>query len=159
RERRERLMSAGGRNIAFHVTSVVAVIAALAGAITLASSRKRAEAEEVSSRAAELALGPRVEVGKVELSPPGRTVTITGEAKPFRQATIYAKVSGYLKSVHADKGDHVKANEILGVVEAPETENDVASKKADLAIKKLTNQRNKSLVENGILSQQELERS
>src|SRR5262249_9448856 len=72
---------------------------------------------------------------------------------------LYAKVSGYLKVVRVEKGDHVKEGELLGVIESPETEHDVASKKADLAVKKLTDKRYKSLAESGIVSEQDRDRA
>jgi len=39
----------------------------------------------------------------------------------FQQPTLYAKVSGYLKSIAVDKGDKVAAGAILARIEIPET--------------------------------------
>jgi membrane fusion protein (multidrug efflux system) len=49
-----------------------------------------------------------------------RYVTLPGEIKPYQQATLYAKVAGYLKSINVDKGDQVKAGLPLAEIEVPE---------------------------------------
>lgn len=49
-----------------------------------------------------------------------RFVTLPGNIKPNQQATLYAKVPGYLKSLNVDKGDRVTAGQTLGEIEVPE---------------------------------------
>ena len=43
-----------------------------------------------------------------------RFVTLPGTVKANQQATLYAKVPGYLKSLVVDKGDTVKEDQALG---------------------------------------------
>src|SRR5689334_6227971 len=49
-----------------------------------------------------------------------RNVTLPGEIKAFQQATLYAKVTGYLKTIAVDKGDPVKEGALLAEIEVPE---------------------------------------
>src|SRR5262249_15467518 len=42
------------------------------------------------------------------------------EIKPYQEATLYAKVAGYLKTISVDKGDQVKAGALLAEIEVPE---------------------------------------
>src|SRR5258708_38163511 len=49
-----------------------------------------------------------------------RFVTLPGEIKPYQQATLYAKVPGYLKTITVDKGDHVTEGKLLVEIEVPE---------------------------------------
>ncbi len=49
-----------------------------------------------------------------------RYVTLPGEIKPYQQATLYAKVAGYLKSIAVDKGDVVQEGAVLAEIEVPE---------------------------------------
>jgi membrane fusion protein, multidrug efflux system len=49
-----------------------------------------------------------------------RFVTLPGTIKANQQATLYAKVGGYLTSLTVDKGDAVKAGQALGEIEVPE---------------------------------------
>ncbi len=49
-----------------------------------------------------------------------RFVVLPGTLKANQQATLYAKVPGYLKSITVDKGDRVTAGQSLGEIEVPE---------------------------------------
>jgi len=140
-------------------TGGIVVGAMLAASLLLGSSRKRAEAEEADQRKTTQQKGVLVQVATVDTASPTRSVTLTGDVRPFREATLYAKVSGYLKMVAVDKGDAVHEGEVLGVIEAPEVEQQVASKRADLDIKKLTDQRYSNLAKTGLVSQQDRDRA
>jgi membrane fusion protein (multidrug efflux system) len=49
-----------------------------------------------------------------------RFVTLPGDVKAYQQATLYAKVAGYLKTITVDKGDQVKEGALLAEIEVPE---------------------------------------
>src|SRR6266403_2602244 len=53
----------------------------------------------------------------------------------FEEADLFAKVSGYLSDVRVDIGDHVKAGEVLAVIDVPEMEQELAETKAQLESK------------------------
>jgi membrane fusion protein (multidrug efflux system) len=44
----------------------------------------------------------------------------SGNVVPYQSATLYAKVAGYLKRITVDKGDHVRAGQLIAEVEVPE---------------------------------------
>ena len=67
-----------------------------------------------------------------------RTLTLPGNVSPWLQATLYAKVPGYLKSMNADKGDVVKKGQLLAVLDAPEVEQLFQQADADYQIKQVT---------------------
>src|SRR5882672_8881037 len=52
-------------------------------------------------------------VARAERHNVGNTLTIAGEFKPFQDVNIHAKVAGYIKVIHVDVGDHVKAGQTL----------------------------------------------
>src|SRR5436190_6590662 len=62
-----------------------------------------------------------------------RYVTLPGSIRANQQATLYAKVPGYLKSIAVDKGDKVQLGQALGEIEAPELVAELARYKAELA--------------------------
>jgi membrane fusion protein, multidrug efflux system len=70
-----------------------------------------------------------------------RTLALPGNVSPWLQATLYAKVPGYLKSMHADKGDVVKKRQLLAVLDAPEVEQLFQQADADYQIKQVTFER------------------
>ena len=61
-----------------------------------------------------------------------RSITLPAQVIPFQQATLYAKVSGYLKSIAVDKGDKVTAGSVLARIEIPELVAARARQEADL---------------------------
>lgn len=59
-----------------------------------------------------------------------RFVTLPGTIKANQQATLYAKVPGYLKSIKVDIGDTVKAGQLLAELEVPELNADLVRAKS-----------------------------
>jgi membrane fusion protein, multidrug efflux system len=137
--------------------AVVAVVALIAWRIV--RGKAAATSQEAAQRQQNVAAGPRVLVGKVRNLPPGRRLTLPGEVRPWRQATIFAKVSGYVKQMLVDKGDGVREGQLLATLESPETDQQVLSAKADLATKKIIAERYDKLAPQGVVSQQELDQA
>jgi len=59
-------------------------------------------------------------VARAERHGVGNTLTIAGEFKPFQDVDVHAKVAGYIKVIHVDVGDHVRAGQTLAILEIPE---------------------------------------
>jgi len=70
------------------------------------------------------ASGPSVTVGvtKVVRESLGRQITLSSELVPFQEIDVYAKESGYVKKLFVDYGTHVKAGQVMAVLEIPELE-------------------------------------
>lgn len=83
----------------------------------------------------------QVQVLKVQQRDISQTLTLPANISPWYQATLYGKVSGYLKWIGFDKGDWVKKGELLAVIDAPEIEDQYQQAEADHSIKKLTAER------------------
>src|SRR5438876_4776146 len=66
-----------------------------------------------------------------------RNITLPGEIKPYQQATLYAKVAGYLKTITVDKGDRVKEGDLIADIEVPEMLADLARYKAEVTVAEL----------------------
>lgn len=140
-----------------HVAGVVLLGAAAVTAFSMASSRRHAEARELKARAAAVQAGVKVMVAKTRSALPTRSLVLQGDVRGFRQATVYAKVSGYLKTLRVDRGDLVQANDILGIIESPETAQQEFSARAELLLRKQTERRVRNLVPSGVVSQQDLD--
>jgi len=63
-----------------------------------------------------------------------RFVTIPGTLRANQQVTLHAKVAGYLKSIAVDKGDTVRAGQLLAEIELPEVVAERAKHEAELKI-------------------------
>lgn len=63
-----------------------------------------------------------------------RSITLPGTVAAWQQATLYAKVGGYLKTITVDKGDEVKAGDLLADIEVPELLADRAKARAEVEV-------------------------
>ncbi|HTY17802.1 MAG TPA: efflux RND transporter periplasmic adaptor subunit [Myxococcota bacterium] len=88
-------------------------------------------------RAAAIAAAARPVVGVTTPHPaPSTDLTLPGTTLPFQQATIYARVDGYLERRLVDIGDLVKTGQLLAVISAPEIDQQLAQAQADLVRQK-----------------------
>ncbi len=58
--------------------------------------------------------------------------TLTAEFMPYQEVSVHAKVAGYVQSISVDIGDHVKAGQVLAVLEIPELNDDLKKATAEL---------------------------
>ncbi|WP_348529548.1 efflux RND transporter periplasmic adaptor subunit [Nitrosospira sp. NRS527] len=61
------------------------------------------------------------------------TLDLPGRLEAFSNASLYARVSGYLKSWKVDIGKPVKAGQLLAEIETPDLDQQLLQAKADLA--------------------------
>jgi RND family efflux transporter MFP subunit len=112
----------------------VALAALLAAIAVTLSSCSGKDSEHVQ------ASGPAATVGvtKVTRKSLGRQITLSSELVPFQEIDVYAKESGYVKKLDVDYGTHVKAGQVMAVLEIPELEAQLQEDEAE--IKNATNQ-------------------
>jgi len=70
-----------------------------------------------------------------------RSITLPGNVLAYQQATLYAKVAGYVKTVAVDKGDNVKEGASLADIEVPELIADRSKYEAELKVAQLDYER------------------
>lgn len=137
------------------ITASAVVVGALALAALFAWRKSHAAAAETTQRQADAAQGTVVRTATAVASAPSHHLSLLAEARPFASVTLYAKVSGYLKWIGVDKGDHVKADQVIAIVESPETDAAWAAAQADYTQKALTASRLKALLDRKFASQEE----
>jgi membrane fusion protein (multidrug efflux system) len=117
--------------------AVAGILFVAAAALVLWQGRE----ETTSSPPAKPAAQPGIQSVQV-MKPLRRTMShvlaLPANVSPWYQATIYAKVPGYLKWIGVDKGDRVKHGQLLAVIDAPEIRDQFEQAQSDHAIKKLT---------------------
>jgi len=106
--------------------------------------------EDPTSKAQRPPLQPDTQPVEVQVTKPIRrdlayTVKLPANIAPLYQTTLYAKVSGYLKWIGPDKGDHVKKGQVVSIIDAPEIEEQYLQAAADYKIKKITFERLKNV--------------
>lgn len=146
-----------GGSLRLGAVLVLLAVAALAVALVVLHFRSLSSARTDLNQAT--AKGPVVQVVEASTASALRTVTVQATVTPYSQATLYAKVSGYLSKVLVDKGDAVKAGQLLATIESQETEAQYNSARADLANKQRIAQRYDQLLRQGAIAPQQAEQS
>jgi len=126
--------SSGIRQPSGWKVKLCAAISVLAIALpTLTSSCSSADRHVQAS-------GPNLTVGitKVIKKSLGRDITLSSELVPFQEIDVYAKEAGYVKKLLVDYGSHVKAGQVMAVLEIPELEAQLQEDEAE--IKNASNQ-------------------
>ena len=136
-------------------TAALLLIVALATAGLLAWRRSHAAADESARREGAAAAGPVVRAATAVPSAASHHLVLLAEARPYASVTLYAKVSGYLKWIGVDKGDRVKADAVVAIIESPETDAAWSAANADHTQKALTASRLKQLLDRKFASQEE----
>jgi RND family efflux transporter MFP subunit len=142
-------------NSGFRRGAVLVLVAAAILAVALVALHFTGLSSARSDLHQATAKGPLVQVVEAGAAPALREVTVLASVTPYQQATLYAKVSGYLSKVLVDKGDAVKTGQLLATIESQETEAQYNSARADLANKQRIAQRYDQLLrQNAIAAQQ-----
>ncbi len=90
---------------------------------------------------AEDAAPPTVSVVHAARGDVTRVITLPGDVAAFNQSTLYAKVTGYLKSIAVDKGDWVKKGQPIAEIEVPELQQKLKRARASLTVRRVTYER------------------
>jgi len=108
------------------IFSVLAVLV-VTGAVNLSSCSGSGEKHVQAS-------GPTMTVGvtKVVKKSLGRQITLSSELVPFQEIDVYAKESGYVKKLTVDYGSHVKAGQVMAILEIPELEAQLQEDQAEI---------------------------
>ncbi len=141
---------------------VLLLLLALSGALSLHS---HSEQRDQTSQAVS-AGGHSVRVVKPSLSPESFNFGLPGAAEPLTQATLYARVNGYLKNRKVDIGDRVKEGELLAEIDAPDLDAQLNQARAQAeqnraaqGIAQVTYDREKKLLDQKVVSQQEFDQA
>jgi multidrug efflux pump subunit AcrA (membrane-fusion protein) len=143
---------------------LIAAIVALAAIGVLAvgiGSRVRAE---TNLRAMTKQLAVRsVSVVTPKQTAPSQEITLPGNVQPFVTSPIYARTDGYLEKWYFDIGAHVKAGDLLAVIQTPEVDEQLAQARSTLAtaqanlqLAQITRDRYQSLLTKHAVAQQDV---
>src|SRR5258705_1631489 len=111
----------------------VLVVVGVGAASIVADWHLAASPSPVNSKRAESPL--RVEVVRPHRATVAQRLQTNATLEAFEEADLFAKVSGYLSDVRVDIGDHVKAGQVLAVIDVPEMKQELAEAKAELESK------------------------
>jgi len=75
---------------------------------------------------------PAVAAAKATLQNLSHQIVLTAEFIPFQEVDVMAKVSGYVKEIRVDVGDHVRQGQALATIEVPEMQDDMTRAQATI---------------------------
>src|SRR3977135_453111 len=107
---------------------VLVVVAGVGAAGIVADWHLAASPSPVNSTKADSP--PRVDVVHPRRATVAEHLQTNASLEAFEEADLFAKVSGYLSDVRVDIGDHVKAGQVLAVIDVPEMKQELAEAKA-----------------------------
>jgi RND family efflux transporter MFP subunit len=73
-----------------------------------------------------------VAVALVKRAAIANSLSLSGAFRPYQEVDVHAKVAGYIRQIYVDVGDHVKAGQVLAILEVPELNAQVAGARADI---------------------------
>lgn len=93
---------------------------------------------------------------------PSAALPLPAEIKPWAEAPIFARATGYLKRLHVDIGTHIEAGQLLAEIDTPELNQELERSRAQLAqaeaaleLSKITAARWANLLKTASVSEQE----
>jgi membrane fusion protein, multidrug efflux system len=133
----------------------IAVVGIFCASVGFVFARQGLLARQTGNLAAEAALGPRVLVVPLSSASTPLTIQFPASVHGYIETPVYAKVAGYMKTIAVDKGDHVRKGEVIAVIESPETDKQVADALANYRLQLVTDRRDRYLLVNQVIAQQE----
>ncbi|MBE7157497.1 MAG: efflux RND transporter periplasmic adaptor subunit [Rhodospirillales bacterium] len=145
--------------------SIVVLVGALViGFIVVIGITRRAKADTELQRNTDVASVPTVAVQEAKLIGGAQEVVIPGNMQAFIDTPIWARASGYLKTWYVDIGAHVKAGQMLGLIESPETDQQaqqareaLTTAQANLKLAELTAERYNNLFKTDSVAKQDVD--
>jgi RND family efflux transporter MFP subunit len=140
------------------------VIALIVAAILIFGIRSRVKAESnLRTATAQMAV-PSVSVVKPKQTASAQEIILPGNVQPFISSPIYARTDGYLKKWYFDIGAHVKAGQLLAIIQTPEVDQQLAQARSNLAtaqanleLAKITRDRYQGLLGKHAVAQQDVD--
>lgn len=141
-------------SLVFYVVGLLLVGGAAVGGLHLWQQKAARLVAAHEAMAEGVAQGPAVQVATIRQGPKERLIKLLGDTRPYQTATLYGKVSGYVRSISVDRGDNVKAGQVVAEVESAETDRQYDSAVSDLDNKRKNAERARELVGRGWTSVQ-----
>ena len=140
------------------------IILAIVAGLLIFGIRSRVDAAAALRAATVQAAVPSVSVVLPKRTAPAQEIVLPGNIQPFIASPIYARTDGYLKKWYFDIGAHVKAGDLLAVIQTPEIDQQLAQARSTLATAQanlelagITRDRYEGLLKKRAVSQQDVD--
>jgi membrane fusion protein (multidrug efflux system) len=111
------------RRVIIGAAGIVVLLLAL---LALGILPRRAQSKRLAAGVATATAAiPVVSVVQVAMAPSDPTVILPGTLQPMATTSIYSRTPGYIRRILVDIGSHVRAGDLLAVVDAPDLDQQV----------------------------------
>jgi multidrug efflux system membrane fusion protein len=147
-----------------HLVLLLILAAVVFGILALTGIMSRSTATKELQKTADKAAQVTVNTTRPERAPASVTIDLPGQTQAYIQAPIYAQTNGYLKTWETDIGSKVKIGDVLGEIDTPEIDQQLAQAQATLQqaqaalwLSQQTYARNANLLKSKVISQQDFD--
>lgn len=133
------------------IVAVVVLLILSAGLVLARGARLNHEGAELEEQ---IAQGARVLVAPAGGAQRSREIEMPATVHGYIETPVYAKISGYLRTIMVDKGDRVRKDQVIARLESPELDHQVASDAATCDLARVTDRRNQALLREGVIAAQ-----
>ena len=140
------------------------IVAAIFLGIFIFGIRSRVAAQATLRAVTQQMAVPSVSVVHPKQTAPAQEVILPGNIQPFISSPIYARTDGYLRKWYFDIGAHVKAGQLLALIETPEVDQQLAqaqatldTARANLELSRITMERYQGLLLKHAVAQQDVD--
>lgn len=143
---------------------IPALVALAAVLVLVLGIRSRVRAETSLRSVTDQMAVPSVSVVTPKQTAPATEIILPGNMQPFISSPIYARTDGYLKKWYFDIGAHVKAGELLAIIQTPEVDEQLSQARstlntaqANLELAQITRDRYQALLKKHAVAQQDVD--
>ena len=154
----------GGRSGSLKRWITTLIILGFVAGILIFGIRSRLKAQAALRTVTDQMAVPSVSVVRPTRAAPAQEIILPGNIQPFISSPIFARTNGYLKKWYFDMGAHVKAGQLLAVIETPEVDQQLAqaratlnTAKANLELSRITMVRYQGLLTKHAVAQQDVD--
>jgi RND family efflux transporter MFP subunit len=140
------------------------VVLAGVAAVVFLGIRSRVKAQAALRTVTQQMAVPSVSIVLPKKAAPAQEVILPGNVQPLISSPIYARTDGYLRKWYFDIGAHVRAGQLLAVIETPEIDQQLAqaratlnTAKANLELSRITMERYHGLLQKRAVAQQDVD--
>jgi membrane fusion protein, multidrug efflux system len=138
----------------FLIALGAAVIVIFCASTKLVLARQQRIQRQTRELERAVARGPHVLVTQLAPGARSQTIDLPASVHGYVETPVYAKIPGYMKTINVDKGDRVKAGQVLAVIQSPETDKQVADARSYYWLQTVTDRRYQELVRQQVVPQQ-----
>jgi RND family efflux transporter MFP subunit len=139
------------------------IVAVVAGVLIFGIRSRVRASSNLRKVTAQMAV-PSVSTVSPKRTAPTTEIILPGNIQPFISSPTYARTDGYLKKWYFDIGAHVKAGDLLAVIQTPEVDQQLsqarstlATAQANLELAQITKDRYQGLLTKHAVSQQDVD--